>query len=288
MSVSADTSIGDITLGSGYLVSGRVVPPSGSIDYFVGSVGVIPASGKLAAQVNAVIGDDDDSTKYIMAIPAGRHTLTVSGVQAFSPSSQMLPASSSTTSPLNVKRDVVRNVRLARGFSFTCTFKDSAGRPLTGVLYVRRSATDPLITGQATAIIVVNGLFVSNLPAGTYDLVFVPLMANSYSGRATRTVLALTMPSSATTKDYVAQDGIVLTGKITEPGGNVSPNALIELSKSGTDTDSLDAIPQPAIADAKGRYRLTVPVGTYDVHAVPVSVLESAARRFRRSIGWIR
>lgn len=267
--VAADASVPAIALQNGYLLTGSFLPPSGQMAGLAGGMQAIPQKGDWFTGGMAAIGDGGHSTQYGVALPSGKYTLLFAGGQAFDSSWKMLPAAAFAVQSVNLTKDTTKNIKLPKGYSLTGTANDAGGNPLHGIIYVRPKGANPAKDRRSTLITVMNGKFVANLPAGTYDCVFIPGMPSGYTGKATRSPVELTMPAAAKTLDIVAAEGVIVSGKMKDAGGAVSPGAMLWLVLSGADPKSLDAIPMAAVAAQNGAYRVSVPPGTYDVHAWP-------------------
>lgn len=268
VNVSADTSVPAVTLQNGYLLKGNLVPPSGKMSYATGTL--LAAKRPSGSYVGgSTLGEGVYQTQYSIALPAGKHTLLFAGGQAFDSNWKMLQASSFATLSVNITKDTTKNIVLAKGYSLTGTAADSAGKPLHGIIYARPAGVNAARDPRATAISVVSGKFITNLPAGTYDWIFIPSMPSTYSGKATKTAGALTMPAAAKTLSIAANDGVLISGKVKDAAGAAVYGAAVGLQLADADPISLDAIPLVAVTARNGSYRIAVPAGTYDLHAWP-------------------
>lgn len=266
--VSQDASVGTVALTDGYVVSGAVQPPSGKFHTLAGLVVGIPSNRDPMGLVEATRGTGDEFAKYAMAVPAGKHKLLFTGGQALASESQIMQASSFAIVAVNVSKDTVKNIKLPAGYRLTGHVRDARGRALSGILLAQKSGSDPLKDGQSTAILVMNGSYAGCLPAGTYEITFVPLMDTTYGGSATQTRTNLAMSSADRTLDVTAADGLVVSGKVTDASNKALPAAMLTIQRTDATATSLNAA-MVAQTDTKGRYRLAVPPGTYRLRAAP-------------------
>lgn len=278
-SVQSDLSVGDITLPEGFLVSGQVTTTAGAVTNLFGSLFAIPADGASPwLSTPAVFGTGAASRKYSVAVPAGKWKMFFGGGQAYSSTWSMLPMSSYGAAQATVTKDMTSNVKVPSGSKLTGTVKDAAGKFLNGALCAAKQGTGTLIDRGFTFAEVMNGKFILYLPAGAYDAAFLPLFDDSYTGRGTKTVLSFTLTAAAKDLTITADDGVVLSGKIVTAKGKAIKTASLAALPSGADPASVAALPIPAKADPKtGAYRICVPAGTYDIHAVPIGFGEFSA-----------
>lgn len=271
VAVSADLSLGDLILGTGYLVSGSLTGPSGATSFLRLSLIAIPADSDGQPTV-AITGEDmAKSVPYSLVVPAGKYLLTATNAYGYTSTWQPSTVSAFGAAKLAISRDMTRNITLAKGYQLSGTITDTSGRPLSGTLYVQASGSNPKKDGKSAAIAVMAGNYLVHLPAGSFTGVFTPIMdPTAYSGRATRTSFDVTVSSSGRKMDLVAQDGVVLSGKITDPSNKPVPDAWIEIRMPVEGVlAGPDDIPIVAKSDSKGRYRVSVPTGTFDIHAMP-------------------
>lgn len=285
-SVQKDTSVGNLTLPEGYVVTGQVSSSAGTATNLVGWLFAIPTGGASPWGVTpAVFGTGANARKYYVALPAGRYNLHFGGAQGFSSKWDFVPMSSYGTSKVTVSKDMTANIKIAGGSKLSGTVKDKAGNLISGILGIKKKGSSPLVDGGTTLMFVANGLFIGYLPAGQYDGVFLPMLDDTYSGLATKTGLSFTIGSSASTLSITANNGVILSGKITNAKGKVVSAASIAVFPSGADPEELMSVPLSAKADSKtGMYRLSVPAGTYDIQAIPkgfgeLSLIEQLATR---------
>lgn len=275
--VADDVETGDMTLLDGYVVSGRVSSDSGTIDALSSKLLASKREKKGSAVYAARLfaGTEESETRYAVALPKGKYSLTLFGTQAFSIPFMyprkwtLLPACSFVTSDMSVNKDLVRDIKLPRGSELSGTVKDKAGRSLHGELYVRVQGGDPAKDGQATLLAVRNGTFVGYMTPGTYDVIFVPTMERSYLGKATQTITSVTIANAAETLAITAVDGVVVSGRIRDAAGRNVARGSVVLIAAGNSLAEAEAVPLIAVANDKGSYRLCVPPGEYDLHAGP-------------------
>lgn len=274
--VSSDSTIGDIVLAAGYVVSGRVLPSSGSMTHLNGRILAIPQKQSVPL-ITGQLGSDPNSNQFAMAVPKGKFTLTFFGGQGFTRSGSswsLLPMSSYTTSALNISKNLSRNIKVPNGYKLSGTARDTQQRALDGLLYCWPIGGDPTGDGKGTVIPVMNGKFVCYLPKGRCDLTLVPLMDRTYSGKAALTDIPLQMTAADKTLPITASDGIVLSGKVKVAAGAAAAGALIELAPLPV-TNGWP--PLLAMADSKGQYRVAVPSGSYQLHVWPGSAIGTGA-----------
>lgn len=277
--VKSDTSVGDISLENGFLVTGQVSTSAGAAGNLFGQLLAIPSDGASPwLSTPAVFGTGASSRKYAVALPAGKFSLFFAGGQAFSSTWNMVRMSSFGAGKATVAKDMTTNIKLPAGSQLTGTVKDAAGKLLSGALWILKQGTGTMIERGFTVATVMNGKFILFLPTGTYDGVFLPLFDDSYTGRGTKTLVTFTMTTAAKDLQITTANGVVLSGKILTAKGKVIKTASLAAMPAGEDPASASAIPIPAKADEKtGVYRLCVPAGTYDIHAVPVGFGELSA-----------
>ncbi|MEW6363740.1 MAG: carboxypeptidase regulatory-like domain-containing protein [Acidobacteriota bacterium] len=274
LQVSKDTSAGTVALQDGYILSGSVQPPSGKLHALAGLVLGIPPDRVLLGVIQAHRGTGNDFSKYAMAVPAGKHKLFFTGGQALSNESQIMQAGSFASVPATVTKDTVKNIKLPVGYRLTGHVRDAQGRALSGILFAKKVGTTTVKDAQSTACIVMNGAYASCLPAGQYDLTFIPLMSTAYGGLAAQTLQTVTMSAADRTYDVTAADGLVVSGKVADAANKALGGATItfRLVAAEARAASLALVAQ---TDAKGKYRICVPAGTYRIRASPPGVLST-------------
>lgn len=285
--VKGDKSAGDVTLPEGHLVTGQVSSTVGTAKNLVGWMFAAPADGASPWLVTpAVFGTGANARKYTLALPSGKFNLLYAGAQGFTTSWSMVPMSSYGTGKINVTKDMTANVKVASGSKLSGTVKDGAGKDLSGILCIKKQGSSPFTDGGSTVMIVMNGKFIGYLLTGAYDATFLPLFNDDYAGRGTKTDVSFTMTAGAKTLTIKAEDGVVISGKITNAKGKVIKTASISAFSSGADPLSLSALPISAKTDEKtGAYRLCVPAGDYDIQATPIGFSElSALERLAASL----
>lgn len=269
--VNTDQSLADLVLGTGFLVTGNVSGPSGAASFL--RLSLLAVSADSNGQPASGITDDamSKAVSYAVAVSPGKYVLAATSAYGYTSGWQPTAVSAFATTKITVSRDMTKNIKLPKGYRLSGTVSDSSGTPLTGSLYVQASGSNPQKDGKATALSVMAGKYIAYLPAGAYTAVFIPVMdPAAYSGRATWTSLDVTMGSSGRTLDLVAQDGVLLSGKITDSSNRPVPDAWVDIRKALTAESFGPAdIPVVAKSDAKGRYRVAVPPDTFDIHVTP-------------------
>lgn len=260
--VLRNTSLGDLRLENGYIVRGRL---KAAASYVYGAVAAI---GQAAQVASTGAGKTQDTiSEYAVAVPAGQHDLVLGGVCAYDSRWKVAPLSSFVTNRLQVSRDTTFDIRIPTAHSVSGTVKDTAGIALSGFLYVHRAGVDVTTDPRASAVAVRNGAYLCHLPVGRYELVFVPVRYE-YSGRACWTRFDVTVTKGGGVENLVAQDGVLLSGKVL--GADKRPaQVLIELTLPGATPDQAGIVPIPGWSDEKGLYTVAVPPNTYALHVRP-------------------
>lgn len=270
VSISSDLGNKNITLPDGYILSGTLKSAGGAMSHLYGSLLCISTvGGKPLAALRSFGFADKSQFRYAIALPAGPCLVSFTNAHAYSQSWQRAGVSVFAAAKMVISRDTTRNITLPRAYRIDGTVADSAGRPLTGVLYIQKAGADPRKDGQATAQQVVSGTLIAYLPAGQYDMVFVPTMGRTYAGSATKTSFTLTMPASSQKVSLSAADGVAVSGRVNDAAGRRVRGVFIELRPSSTGDDVGSKIPLVAVSDSSGQYRVSVPTGTYRVVALP-------------------
>ena len=287
----ADTSMGDIRLENGFVLSGKVSPPAGSgaLFMFTPVIDVFPATGLALVGVAQVGGVNQlVPDKYAVALRTGAYRILTraAGASLAFQGVPMLPRQDKVT----ISKNTVKNITMAKGgYPFSGTVKDSAKKSLDGVIYIIPKA-GVLKGWPIQAALVFKGVFgvfpgmnIKNvsIPAGQYLLVFMPTVyvTPGYAGRATVTYYNLTMPAAAKTLALVAADGFVVSGKTTDARGK-AVKAMITAFKTNAplDVDALALNFMVAASDAKGLYRFALPADTFNIYAIPFSTTAAAQK----------
>jgi len=292
ISVTKDTAYGDIGLQNGFILSGKVDPPAGTATpfMFIPSIQVFQPNNLTMIDVAQTGGTNQAIlNKYAVALSAGTYRL-LSRAIAITQTFQAVPMLPKMDQ-VNVSKDTVKNIAMAKGgYSLSGTVKDASGKGLDGFLYVvPKTGVFKGWPIQATTAIkgafgLLPGMNIPNtfIPAGTYMLVFIPLnyTTTGYAGKATVTYFDLTMPAAAKTQALVAKNGFVVTGKVVDAKGKAAM-AMITAFSTGAPlkVDLLGLNFAFAQTDSKGQYRFTLPAGTFNIMATPVTSSVAAARR---------
>ena len=274
ISVANDTDMGEIKLQNGYIMRGKVNPPSGTIGLLTGVLMAFPSNGPNSTIFAAQFGSGSDTMKYAMAVPAGSYKLILIPLMVFNNTHQTIPMTFKTDK-VTISKDTVKNIKAPKGYKIWGTVKDAGNTALSGVLAVFQKR-NPYVKGMIiTEFYVMNGIYSGYLPAGSFTLVFVPYppVNTGYKGKATKTSFNLTMPASDKQLNLVAQNGVVISGQFKDARNNIISSADIGIIKT-----SAAASEKPGdwfwlitSTDSKGQYRLPVPRDTYDIHAMPLS-----------------
>ncbi len=273
VSIVNDTNMGEIKLKNGYLMSGKVYPPSGTIRMFTGTLMAFPSGNANSTIFAAQFGSGLDSTKYAMAVPAGSYKLILMPLLGYSSTMQPIPMTFKTDG-VTISKDTVENIKAPKGYKIWGTVKDSGNIGLSGVLGVFQKS-NPYVKGMfIMQFIVMNGTYSGYLLKGSFTLVFLPYLSGmnpGYKGKATKTSFDLVMPASDKMFNLVAQNGVVLSGKVTDARKKIVKSGTIGFSKIGAAASNKpgDWVWLITISDAKGHYRLPVPPDTYDLYALP-------------------
>ena len=127
---------------------------------------------------------------------------------------------------------------------------DTAGQPVSGALVaLKRLPGWAWVDGQDTAG---NGTYRFSVPPGTYALEVQP------HGPFITQQIELTL-STDTTRNFVLESGVTLSGQVTGPTGQPVPWAFLSVHNEAGQQISFGS------ADDSGRYSLGVPVGTYQI-----------------------
>lgn len=272
VAVAGDTSMGEVQLRNGFVMSGKIAPPSGTMGMFAGSLMAFPQGGAPSAIFAARFGSGLDSTKYAMALPPGSYKLILMPLMAYSGTYQAVPMTFKTDKAA-VSGDLVKNIKAPKGYRLRGTVKDSGKTALGGVLAVFQK-NNPYVKGMfVMQLSVMKGGYSGYLPPGNYTLVFLPSgsMTPGYKGKAAKSSFDLVMPAADKTLNLVAQNGVVVSGKIVDARNRIVKSGGIGLIKTNAAASlkPADWIWILASTDSKGQYRLTAPPDTYDVHAIP-------------------
>lgn len=289
VSVSNDMDMGEINLQNGYILSGKVKPPAGTIGLFAGMLMAFPSNGPNTTFFAAQFGSGSDTMKYAMAVPAGSYKLLLIPLMVFSSAHQTIPMTFKTDK-VTISQDALKTIKGPKGFKIWGTVKDTGNIALSGVLSVFQKI-NPYIKGMIIAeVTVMNGSYSGYLPAGNYTLVFLPYppLNTGYKGKATKTSFSLTMPSSDKQLNLAAQNGVIFSGKVMDARNQIVKSADVGVIKSGgsASTKPADWIWYITSTDSKGQYRLPLPKDTYDVYAIPLSQTAAFAPMeiFRQSL----
>jgi hypothetical protein len=274
ISVANDMNMGEIKLQNGYIMSGKVNPPSGAIGMFTGTLVAFPSSGTYTTAFAAQFGSGLDSMKYAMAIPAGSYKLILIPIMVYSSTFQTIPMTFKTDK-VTISKDTVKNITAPKGYKIWGTVKDSGKTGLNGALFVFQKSNPFVKNMSISAFTVIKGAYAGYLPKGNFTLVFVPYLSMNagYKGKATKTSFDLVMRASDKMLNLVAQNGVVLSGKVTDARKKIVKSGGISMAKTGADASKKpgDWIWLIAVTNSKGQYRLPVPPDTYDIYAMPSS-----------------
>ncbi len=185
VAVNANTSLGAITLASGFTLSATVLGSTGlpvpGVDVDVASIAGGPDL--------FTPGDNTDVFGFVdVVVPAGSYDVEFAApLPAKLVSILLAPVNVSTTTPLGT-------LQMSAGFYLSGTVTAVSGGPLGGVdLDVRDAASGaavPTSNDNTSAA----GTYIVVIPAGTWDVEFTPFGAPAYQG-----VLATGIPVSADT-----------------------------------------------------------------------------------------
>ena len=127
---------------------------------------------------------------------------------------------------------------------------DSAGQAVPGALVaLKRLPGGVWVDGQDTDA---TGAYRFSVPPGTYSLEVQP------HGPFITQQIELTL-STDTTRNFVLESGVTLSGQVTDPAGQPVPWAWVSVRNDAGQAISFGS------ADDDGRYSLGVPVGTYQI-----------------------
>lgn len=270
VSVPGNMSIGTLLLPNGSILSGKLLPPSGTFGLFSGALWTIPTSG----DIQAIRGAQFSTTapgQYAVALPNGTYKVRALPILGYSSSFEVIPASLAT-STVSITGDKTLNLKLKKGYHLTGSVTESAKRKLDGGLFIFQRGS-PFI--QAFFVgwgLVVGGVIDMYLPSGSFNAVFVPVLDTTYTGRAIRTGINFTMPAGNMTLNIPVADGVILSGKLTDAKKKVVKSATIIVRESDDPLGPLHAIfGGDGYTNSKGQYRAVVSAGTYDIIAYPTT-----------------
>ncbi|MEW6366076.1 MAG: carboxypeptidase-like regulatory domain-containing protein [Acidobacteriota bacterium] len=230
IAVNGDTAMGEIRLINGYILSGQVKPPSGTLAIFSGVLAAFSNDNTQTA--SAQFGTGTETAKFAVALPAGSYKLLLWPMFGFDSAFQPV-AMTYKTDKVTITKDTVKNMTAPKGYKLSGTVKDTASAALDGVIYIFKKSGAYVPGMYMMFFAVVDGRYEGYLAPGTYDLLFVPFIDTTYKGKASRMLSALTMPAAAKVVNLVPPNGVVLSGKVTDARKKVVKGASVGLVKTG-------------------------------------------------------
>lgn len=286
VTVTADYNMGDIRLEQGYIVSGNLKPAVSGLFAIAGAVVAIPQGGGGAPVVlgdfASGLPDEQTTNPFMFALPKGKYTLAFFGGQIFAKSSNALnygwvqmPVAAYGATTLSVSKDIKKDISLPKGYKLDGTVADKQKKPLSGVALIIPAGGNPAVDGKALFAPIMNGKLITYLPAGSFSLTILPLMPPTYTGKAAETTTSMTMTTAGLTKAFTANDGAVLSGKVTDAKGAAVNGAQVLLDPASLSPTTTPLSPI-TVTDASGNYRLTAPAGRYRLRAFPPGLVSAS------------
>ncbi len=243
--VSGDTTK-NVTLSSGYTVSGTVSDPNGN-----------PVQGAIVVLWDPISGagygrPTDASGQYSLTVPAGTYEFHVEP-----PPGSNLAIYHEMNVAINA--DTTKNVTLTSGYTVSGVVSDSNGNPVQGAFVF---LWDPINqAGYGGPPTNSQGQYSLSVPAGTYELHVDPpaglnLAHYSESG--------LNVAGNVTNHNITLSSGYTVSGIIYDPNNNPVQGAEVRLWDP---TNQVGYGCPPT--GPNGAYSMTVPGGTYEFHVDP-------------------
>lgn len=270
VTVTGDTSAGTITMPAGNIWSGKVLPPSGTLGFLSAILWTFQGGtlGWHAAQFGTGLAE---STQFAIALPSGSYKAVLLPLQAYTGTYTPIPAGYAT-SKFTISGDKVMNMKLKKGYKLSGTVKDSAGTGMEGLLWIYQKSAAFVEDVYVGIGYVADGKYETYLPNGSYSVVFLPVVTDTpYNGKGTRTEIDVVMPAGSKTMDIVADNGVVLSGKITDAKKKLAKGATVMARDVAQDPWGVNQVVYAGFTwtTNKGQYRFTLPQGTYDILSFP-------------------
>ncbi|RLI14519.1 MAG: hypothetical protein DRO43_03805, partial [Candidatus Hecatellales archaeon] len=243
--VSGDTTK-NVTLSSGYTVSGTVSDPNGN-----------PVQGAIVTlwdpinQAGYGAPPTGPNGNYSLSVPAGIYEFHVDPP----PSSNLAMYHEMD---VTINSDITKNVTLTSGYTVSGVVSDSNSNPVQGAQVM---LWDPINqAGYGSPPTNSQGQYSLSVPAGTYEFTVMPPLGQ---GLAAYSESGFTV-SGDVTKNVTLTSGSTISGVISDPNGDPVQGAFVFL---------WDPINQAGYGGpptgSNGAYTMTVPNGTYEFHIDP-------------------
>jgi len=251
--VAGTVNLGNVALGAGVSVSGRTVR-NGSIPVADVTLSVIdgPSGGTV------LLGQTQTTAfgTFNVAVPAHaielRLDATTSAFELGSKAFDLTPAGNTA----------LGDILLPPGFTVTGTVRTTGGSAVTGAdldFELSSTGAEAYTPGDNTNAA---GTFSVVVASGTYDIEICPKPADPL---ATGLISGQAINSDVNLGIITLQNGVTLSGTITEFGGGPATNADVDVLVSSTGQQ----VPLCRDnTDATGHYLVRVPTGTYDVRFI--------------------
>ena len=271
ISVTGDTSVGTIVLSNGFILSGKVLSPSGPLGMFGGVFWTFPATGgSIGFQAAQFGAPPAGSTQYATALAAGSYKSVLIPFLAYSSNFQTTAVTYSTNN-FTINSDKTMDLKLRNGFLLSGTIKDAVGKPLKGFVWIYQKGASYELGVYVAVAISSTGKYQTYLPKGNFTAIYIPVQDPAYTGRAAMTSQDLAMPAGSKVLNITARNGVILSGKVTDAHNHVMKSSGVMLRGSGNNPWGPSQITYAAFATttSTGLYRVVVPAGTDDVIAFP-------------------
>jgi hypothetical protein len=258
VAVVGPTAMGDIQLVPGALLSGTILLPGG-----------LPAVGA-NLDIELANGDEyfpagdttDDTGLFSMVVPLGELAL------------QVRPETLTATLLAPVEQELVMaasqdvgTIQLVEGFWTSVTVQTQTGAPVFGAdldAFDAVTGTKLFTPGDNTNTL---GFADVVLPAGSY---FVEVQPRFVDRLAATTLGPVSVAATTSLGTIQVEPGFVVTGTVTDAGGQVMAEVDVDAFLAGTLTE------QTLFADnsnASGIYAVILPAGTFDLVFTPDPLL---------------
>ena len=231
----------DIALDAQVGISGRVLDPDGKTVPFARISAEAPGLSRGSGS--------DDRGLYTLPLPPGTYAITV-----YPPVGSKLRRT--RVENVSVTSDQTLDLKLERGIGLSGKVADATGKGLEKVSVSLFNTTTKEWTGTSTAS---DGTYGIGLEAGTYELTVISFDPASRFIQRRLTGVEI---KTDRTLDIVLDQGFLVTGRVTDGGGNGIPRV-------GVNAVDATGAAFGRGTDDKGAYSLTLPAGTYRIEAYP-------------------
>ncbi|MBT2552778.1 S-layer family protein [Arthrobacter sp. ISL-5] len=239
---SQDLTLSDTPLAKGASISGKVTAPAG-VELSAVTASVYNADNFRSYAVNAQV--QSDGTYKVTGLRAGNYKVQFAGYNTGALNQWYANATtmdSATTLPLTAGQDLTGiNATLIKGASIAGKITAPAGVDLT---MVNVSATGEGSANGSYGQVNADGTFaVKGLPAGTYKVSFSNYNSgaldewyNNVLTAAEATPITLTAGQDRTAVDATLAKGASISGKVTLPAAEYSPNVFVTAFRASDNT----------------------------------------------------